>query len=171
MHRRVTPRAPATAKTKSIRVFYTADEDATPVIRIAALLLRVTLEAEIIVAFDEHLGIHRAVRIVTNRAAFPQRLMLEHKRFRLLAMTLRAGLIQPRHAESARGLANVAAMGIVALDAIHLSFNDGVMLRQVEFSVLFGVAIETRGRILARIENKFPAPAAELDVFAAGAVT
>ena len=97
--------------------------------------------------------------------------MLEYEGFGLFTVTLRAGFIQSGHAQAPTRFANVTAMGIMALNAIHFSLNDRVMLRQIEFSVLFRVTIKTRGRVLAGIENEFPAATAKLDVLAAGTVT
>jgi hypothetical protein len=62
-----------------------------------SLHLRVTLQAKIQIALHQQLSIHRPMRIVTHRAAFPQRFMLKNKWPRLLPMTLRAILIQSRH--------------------------------------------------------------------------
>lgn len=58
-----------------------------------SLNLRMTLEAKVRIAFHQQLSIDRAMRIVANRASFPQGFMLKHKWAGLLAMTLRAVLI------------------------------------------------------------------------------
>jgi hypothetical protein len=47
-------------------------------------------------------------------------------------------------------------MWIVALHAIHVAFDDGVMLRQIKFRVHIRVALETRARIFAGIYNHSP---------------
>lgn len=133
--------------------------------------LRVALEAKIIVALGEHLGIDRAVGAVTNRAALTHRFVLEDERLDLIAMTLCAGLIESRHGEATGGLHDVRAVRVMALDATHFAFEDGMMLREVELGVGFDVAIQTARRVLAWIENKFSPPAAAGDVQAAGAVT
>ena len=96
--------------------------------------------------------------------------MLEHHRARLLAMTLGAAFILPRHREAARRFHDVAAVRIVALHAIHPAFDDGMMLRQIKFRVRFEMALETGGRVFAGIENKF-ARTTGLDVQTARPVT
>src|SRR6185312_7349100 len=58
-----------------------------------------------------------------------------------------------------------------ALHAVHPVLNDGMMLWQVEFRVCFKVALKTRGRVLARIDNQPGASAAGFDVFASRPVT
>lgn len=128
-------------------------------------------EAKIVVALDEELGVDRAVRVVADGAAFAQSFVLEDKWFGLLAMTLGAGLVEARHREAAGGFQDVGTVGIVALDAIHPTFKHGVMLRQIEFSVGFQMAVEAGGRIFAGVQNKFAATTAGFDVFAAGAMT
>ena len=131
-----------------------------------SLNLRVATQAEIGVAGDEHFLVDRAVRIVTSRAPFPQCLMLEDKRPRLLPVTLRAAFILPRHGQAARRLENVTAVRIVTLHATHVPFHDRMMLRQVEFRLNIQMTLKTRGRVVPRINDKF-CPAG-FDVLAAG---
>lgn len=45
-------------------------------------------------------------------------------------------------------------MWIVALDAVHFAFQDWMVLRQVERCFDIGVALETRSRVLARIDDE-----------------
>jgi hypothetical protein len=61
-------------------------------------------------------------------------------------------------------------MRVVALDAIHFAFDDGMMLRKVEFRVGFQVALETGGGVLAGIDDELAASAAGHDMLAGGAV-
>lgn len=128
--------------------------------------LRVAAETQIRVALDKHLAIDRTVRVVANGATFAHRLVLEDKWPRLVAMALRAAFVVTRHGESARRFENVAAMRVVALNAIHAAFDYGMALRQIEFSMSLEMTLETRRGIFAGIENK--PPARGLDVFAAG---
>jgi hypothetical protein len=91
-------------------------------------------------------------------------------------MTLRAILVRARHGHSRlrrarRGFENVTPVGIMALDAIHVSFNYGMMLRHSKFCFRLQVALKTRGRILSRIHDKFAAPATRFDVLAPGPMT
>lgn len=136
-----------------------------------ALRLRVALEAKIVVALDQHLAVDRAVGAVTNGAAFAHRFVLEDERLDLIAMTLCAGLVESRHGEATGGFHDVCAVRVVALDATHFAFEDGMMLREAELGVRLDVAIQTARRVLARIENKFSPATAAGDVQTAGAVT
>lgn len=170
MHSRVTTGAETRSLPQVAAVVFKPDENFSPV-RIRARHLRVALETEIGVALDEHLGVDGAVRIVADDAAFAQCRMIEHVKPRLLAMALRATFVEPRHRESAGGLHDVRAVRVVALDAIHLTFDDRMMMRQIEFGVRLQVALETGGSVLAGIENEFPAPTTSLNVKARCAVT
>ena len=127
--------------------------------------LRVTFQAEVGVAFDEHFRINRTVRRMTNGAAFAKRVMFEHNGLRLLAMALRAILVQPGHRQSAARFHDVAAVRVVALDTVHPAFQDGMMLRKVEFSVNFKVALKTRRRVFAGIDNELAASAPDAHMF------
>ncbi len=109
------------------------------------------------------------MRIVADGAALAQRVVFENHRAGLLAMTLRAAFVPAGHGQSARGFEDVPAMRIVTLHTTHASLQDGMMLRQMKLTLDFDVALETSGRILARIDDEF-GPATGLDVFAAGAV-
>lgn len=169
MHGGVTAGTPAAAEFQFIGVVFVADQD-LPRANERALRLRVALEAKIIVALDEHLAVDRAVRTVTNSAAFSHGFVLKDERLGLIAMTLRARLIEPRHREAASGLHDVRTVWVMALDTTHFAFEDGMMLREAERGVGFDVAIQTTRRVLAGIENKFPTAATDGDVQAAGAV-
>ena len=112
------------------------------------------------------------MRVVANRAAFAQRGVLEDERPGLLAMTLAAGFVLARHSQASSGLQDVHPMRIMALDAIHLSFKDRMMLGKVELRARFLMALETGFGVLARIQDKFLRTAAtgHRDVLAARAV-
>jgi hypothetical protein len=126
-------------------------------------------EAKIVVALDEELPIYRTMRAMANRATFAHCFVLENKRPALFAMTLRARFVKPRHRKPARPLHYVMAMRVMAVDAIHVSFDHGMMLRQIEFRMDVDVTLETRRRIFAWIDNQAP-PAADAHMFAGGAV-
>ena len=66
-------------------------------VRRIRLHLRMASQAKIIVGLDQQLAVDRAMWSVANGAAFTHRFMLENECPRLLAMTLRAGLIEARH--------------------------------------------------------------------------
>jgi hypothetical protein len=172
MDRCVATRAPARAVLEKPGVINVADIKMPRAARARSLHLRVATQTKISVARHEHFGIDRAVRIMTDGAAFAQRRMLEYKRSRLRLVTLGAILVLPGNREAARGFHNVLAVRIVALDAVHFSFNDRVMLRKVKFGAKLEMALKASLRILARIDYEFlkPASAAHRDMFASRAV-
>ena len=138
-------------------------------LNIRSLHLHMALEAEIIVPFGKKLPVDRAVWIVAGDATVAQRFMLKNERAALFAMTLRAALVEPRHREPARRLHNVVTVGIMALDAVHDSFNDGMMLREFELGMDVQVALKTGARIFAGIHDE-PAAPADADMLAGRAV-
>ena len=135
------------------------------------LYFGVTAQAEIIVRLNQHLAIDASMRRVTNGATFAQRLMLENEGPRLIPVARGAGLVQSGHRQTSGGLHDVTSVRIVALDTIHAPFDDRVMLRQVELGMNLEMTIETRRRILARVDNQTIAPAASRDMPAARSVT
>src|SRR5213594_2465463 len=132
-----------------------------------ALPLRVALKTEIVIALDEHFRIYRSMRLVTCGASIAQRFVHEHMGLGLLAMALRASLIQSRHRQPACRLHDVEAVRVVALRAIHAPFRDGMVLGKIEFRVRLEMAIEAGRRITARIHNM---PVTHGDVLTARAV-
>jgi hypothetical protein len=135
-----------------------------------ALDLQVAFEAKVVVAFDEELAIDRAVRPMANGAAFAQGFVFENKRPALLAMTIRASFVQARHRQAAGGLHDVVAMWLMAVHAVHVAFDDGMMLRQIKFGVDVDVALKTGRSIFPGIHDETSAPAANAHMFAGGAV-
>ena len=119
------------------------------------------------------------MRVVTHRATLAQRFMLENKWPRLLSMTLRAGLVQSRHRQSgrqtawrgARGLENVSPVRIVALNAIHVAFDHGMMLGHPKFRLCLQMTLKTRRRISSWIHNELSAPAPRFNMLAPGPMT
>jgi hypothetical protein len=166
----VTTGAPATAQFEFVGVIFAANENLSGANE-RTLSLGVTLEAEIVVAFDEQLGVDRTVRAMTNSAAFAQGFVFKNEWLGLFAVTGGAGLVQSRHGEAAGRFQDVSPVRVVTLNAIHPAFDHGMMLRQVEFRMGFEMAIEARGCVFAGIKNELPASAANGDVFTAGAVT
>lgn len=167
MYGRVAAGTPTGAVTEISRMVFLPDKNLPR----RPLHLRVTFQAKIIVALDEHLGVDRTVGAVTHGASLAQRLVLEHKRLRLVTMTIRTCLVQTPQTQAAGGFHHVRAVRVMALHAIHLPLEHGMMLWQAEFGVGVEMAIEARGRVPAGIENKLPAPAADFGMFATGAVT
>ena len=96
--------------------------------------------------------------------------MLENDRSCLFAMTGGTAFVSAGHGQSARRLEDVAAVGIVALHAIHTAFQHRMVVRGLKFALGGEMALQARRRILAGVDDEFEA-AARLDVFAAGSVT
>ncbi len=168
MNRRMAAGSPASSGLQLQRVIHPADEN-VPAGNRRALDLRVTAQTEIRVAHHEHFLVDRTMRIMTNDAAFAHRRVFKDKRARLVAMTLRAAFILPRHGQAARRFECVAAMRIMALHATHVAFDDRMMLRQIKFRVDVKMALKTGRRVVARVDDEFSA-ATGLDVFAARTV-
>jgi len=136
---------------------------------LGALDLGVAFETKVRVTLYQQLPIHRTMWVVTDRAAFPQCFMLKNEWAGLFPVTLGATLVEACHREASRRFQNVAAVRVVALRAVHVAFDDGMMLRQVEFGVNVEMALEAGRRVIVRIDDELCA-AAGFDVFAAGAV-
>ena len=81
-------------------------------------------------------------------------------------MALRAGLVQPRHGQSAVRFHDVAAVRVVTLDAVHPVFNHRMMLRQVELRVDFKMTSKAGRGVFARIDDEFAAPAPDAHMLA-----
>src|SRR4051812_39485710 len=107
---------------------------------------------------------------MANDTAFAQSLMLVNKRLGLLAMTRGARLVQASHRHASGRLADVLAVRVVALNAIHFSFQHRVMLGKIELGVGLQMAGETGCRIAARVDDEFPTSAPCGNMFAAGSV-
>ena len=169
MDGRVTPRRPtgAAAQVTPRRVVdrsenHVAGRDTQ------ALHLRVAFQAEIAVAFYEHLSVDGSVRDMAYRAPFTHRVVLVNMGQGLFVMASGARLIETRHGKSgSRRLHNIEAVWIVALHAIQLALEHGMALRQTQLGMDLQVAGKAGLRVLARIENEPPASATGGDVFAA----
>ena len=151
-------------------MIFLADENGPVAGRARGDNLRMAAEAEIIVAHDQHFFVHRTMRLVADDATLAQGGMFEDERPGFLAMTLRAGFVLAREREAARGFHDVHAVRVMALDAIHLAFDDGMMLREVELRVRFEMALEAGLGIAAGIDDEFIVTAPGGDMLAAGAV-
>ena len=95
--------------------------------------------------------------------------MFKHHGPGLLAVALGATFVLAGHGQATLGFEDVAAVRIVALHAIHPSFDNRMMLRQMKLAFNVQVTLETGSRILPGIDDE-SGLAAGLDVFAAGAV-
>jgi hypothetical protein len=119
-----------------------------------ALDLGVAAQAKIGIAFDEQFLVDGPVRIVADDATFTQCVVPEDKWPCLISMALGATLILPRHSQPSGRFHDVQAVRIVALGAIHAALQDLVVLGKVELSLNFQVALKTRRRVLARIDDE-----------------
>lgn len=161
---------PATAEFHETGMIHTADEKMSEAARCRSLVLCVTTEAEIGVANHQHLGVDRAMRVMTDGAAFPQGRVFENERPGLIAVALGASFVQPGHGETMRRFHDVLAVRIVTLNAVHFAFNYRMMLRQVEFRIDLNVALKTGFRALAGIDDEFPPSASNRNMFAGRAM-
>jgi hypothetical protein len=132
--------------------------------------LGVAPEAQVRIALGEQFGVDAAVRIMASRAAFAQRWMLKDEGPGLFAVALGAGFIQARHRQATGRFEDVAAMGIVALDAVHLLLQNRVVLGELEFRLFLAMALEAGGRVFPGVADKLAPPAAARHVEARGSV-
>ena len=141
-------------------------------VKLAAGLLDlcVAAHAKIRVAFDEHLLVDRTVWTMADDAALAHRRMHKDEWSGLVAMALRTAFVLPCHGQSARRFENIAAVRVMALDTVHMPFDNGMMMRQVEFCVDVEMTLKTGRRVLARVDDKI-STATRLNVFAARPVT
>ena len=136
------------------------------------LRLSVASETKVRIPDREHFGIDRAMRAVADGATLAQGGVLKNHRFGLFAVTRGTGLIQASRRQTARRFHDVAAMRVVALDTVHLAFNDRMVLWKMEFRLFGQMALETGFQIFAWINDELLAPVAPRgSVFAARAVT
>lgn len=135
---------PAGAEAQQRPVIDLADPDLTR----GRLDLGMAFQAEVGVAFGDHLGVDRTVGRMAAGAAFAQRLVLEHERPGLLAVAGGALVVQARHGQvsAPRRLETLAPMRVVALDAVHLPLRNRMMLRQPELQLDVEMAGVARGR-------------------------
>ena len=110
---------------------------------------------------------------MTDRAALAHGGMLVHNRPGLLAMAVGTRFVQAVHGQSTCGFHDVHAVRIVALDAIHIAFGHGMMLRKSKFRLYFHMASITGLWIFAGIDDEFflSAAADHRNVLAAGPMT
>ena len=71
-------------------------------------------------------------------------------------MTLGTSLVDLRHGQSAGRLHDIETVRIVALNTIHVTFDDGVTVRHLKFGVCLEMTSKARGRVFGRVDNKFP---------------
>jgi len=169
MHRRMAPGRPTVAHADVARVVDVPDVN-LPSGDALTRQLRVTPQAKIDVWLGQQLRIDRTMRVMACRAALAKGRVFENEGARLLAVALRAVFIQTRDGQSGGGLHDVAAVRVMALNAIHPLFRDRMMLRQPELDFRRTMTLEAGRRILAGVDNKLPTPAASGDMETAGAM-
>jgi hypothetical protein len=148
MHRLMTARGPAGATSQKRGVVPAANLDFAR----RELLLEMALEAKILVSLDKQIVIHRAMRLVTGGAALAHRFVLENKWAALRDMTFRAGVHLAGEGEPAT-LDRVAFVRIVTIAAAHLSFDHGMMVRQLKASFHLQMTSKTNLGRLSRVDD------------------
>src|SRR5205823_3292779 len=123
-------------------------------------------QAKIRVALHQEFPVHRAMRVLTNLAAFAHSSVLDHEWPSLLAMTLRAVLIEAGNRQPSGGLEILTPMRFVALNAIHLPLDNWMMLRHSKFRLRLQMTLKTRARILSRINDELSPPSAGFHMLA-----
>ena len=133
--------------------------------------LRVAPQAQVVVARRQQVIVDRTVRLMAGGTTFPQGFVDEYKGSGLIAVALSTRLIKSRKRQTARWFVNVHAMRVVALHTVQLPFDHGMPVRQAKLRMNFLVTGEARRRIATGIDDGFPAPASQSDMFTARAVT
>lgn len=170
MHRAVTAGRPTGSVREETRVIYLADEDSRTG-RVRPLHLGVAAKTEIGIPDDQHFGVDGAVRLVAHPATLAQGRVLKNRGFGLFPMTGSAGLVAPRQPQTTRRLPDVLAVRIVTLGTIHFALGHRMVLRKVELGLRFQMAVKTRLRLPARVDNEFAPAATDREVAAGGAMT
>jgi hypothetical protein len=136
------------------------------------LNLSVAAEAEVGIRRGEHFGVDRAVRVMAGGATLAQGGVLINKRFGLFPMALGTGLIQSRPGQAGRRFHDVQAMRIMALNAIHLALEDGMVLGKMKLNLRLQMTPDAGLGIAARVDDEFfqAALPSRSDVFAPWAV-
>src|SRR5437763_2966294 len=91
VHRRVTAGAVTGAELQVSGMIFLADDNLAG----SGLNFGMALQAQVDVAFEEHLRVERTVGCMADRAAFAERLVLEDERARLLPVALGARFVEP----------------------------------------------------------------------------
>ena len=105
------------------------------------LLLEVAAEAEIGVARNQHLLVNRSMRVVTGRASFAHRLVLEDKRPALSGVALTAGVVLGEQGGSTAPHRR-ALVRVVTIAATHLPAQHRVTVGQLKLPFLVQMTLE-----------------------------
>jgi len=133
----MTTRRPARALLDTQRVIRSSDADDSTL-----HLLEMTFQTEIRVTDRQHLGVHTAMRGVTNSAALVHRFVFKHVRSLLRCVTLQTRFVL-RMQRGAAALVDETFVRRMAFRAGHLAFRNGMMTRQIELAADIRVACET----------------------------
>lgn len=117
------------------------------------LLLEVTFETEIGVAFSEQARIHGAVNFMAGGASLPHGLMLEDKGTFLSGVALRASVMFHRQSRAA-GNDGGSFVGIMTIAAADLSFQHRMVRRKIELASFIEMALKTSFGRFARIDDR-----------------
>jgi hypothetical protein len=134
-------RAPAGSATQERGVIHIADINCTG----GGLLLEMAPQTECRIARNEQSGVHTPVWIVAGHAPFVHRFMLEYKRTGLRRVAFGADLIERREFR-ATAWNYRTFVRVVAVSATHVAFDNGMVRRQIELSLLVHMALETNLR-------------------------
>lgn len=171
MNGRMAAGGPAGAEAQEAGVINVADVE-TRANNGWTLRLRVTFQAQVHVALNQHFRIDGAVRAVADGATFPHRRVLEDEGPGLFAVALAAVFILARHRQAARWFHDVHAVRVMALNAVHFALDDRVMLGEMKFSLGFLMAPKAGFGIFAGIDDEFfqSTTSRHLNMFAARAM-
>jgi hypothetical protein len=114
--------------------------------------LEVTLEAEILVALNEHFVIRAAMRIVAGGAAFANGFVFENEWPALLHMALHTGVLLDRHG-SAAAANRLAFVRVVTVAAGNFAVLDGMVVWRVELGFFIEMTLEASFRVPLWIED------------------
>jgi hypothetical protein len=134
-------RAPAGSTGKERRVILARDVN----MAVGGLLLEMAAQTKRGVARDQHPGIHGTVRIVAHGAAFAHGLVLKNERSELPRVALGAGFILG-HKFRAAAHNHGTFVWTMAIAATDPPFKNGMMRRQMKFSLFVQVTLETHLR-------------------------
>ncbi len=123
---------------------------------IIAVFGEMALQTEIAIANGQHFVVHTAMGIVTGRAAFPHRLMLESKGTRLGRVAFRAGATLRSKDTFREQLLFIVTMGIMAIDAGNAALSNRMAVWQGKLALDIHVTLQAGGRAVSRIVNQVP---------------
>src|ERR1041385_4673506 len=115
------------------------------------LLLEVALQAQNVIAFGQHSGVHRPVRFVAGRASLAHRFVFEDERAALRDVAVAPSVLvsRERRPPPDDGLSPMRIVTIGAADSPpgrHRlgvgTFEDGMCIRKTEFGPLVQMALE-----------------------------